>query len=174
MRLRGSRLVAIGMSLMPVAGMGCSDPTAHHVLHLVFQPDDLYEPVVKDEYFLNAPGSDREYAFETRYCDIYELGLRRKGGDIPASYRYAGRLSVEIVINNEMRERLDIVKSESHAYSDSGSGGYKRISLATFPLPPNCSDGNPVSIRVSVIEPEVIDDPLADSLEVYVRVSATP
>ena len=167
---------AFGFAIVIVAasGLGCVPVGVRHFYHLLVPPADLYEPIVIDAFFFGEAGAKRSYVLKPRYGDYYEIGLRAEGRTIPKDLRFQGQVRVDLFKGDELAESLDLTEMRTRYHAKNGEQGYARVAFASFALPLSpCSDAT-TRMQVTVVDPVVIDATLANSLQFYVGVAATP
>lgn len=89
---------------------------ARHLVHLVVQPKDLYEPVLIDEFPFNKEGFSKEYIIKPKYIDIYEIGFFDESCSIPSAYRFDGKMRLQIIQNEKIIYENDIMTMKSASY----------------------------------------------------------
>lgn len=145
-----------------------------HFLNLLVAPKDLYEPVVTDEFFFHDVGASKTYSLNPKYLDIYELGFLSGDQNIPSNYQFEGVVSAKFFYKNKLVLEAEITSVVSAWYAKNDMKHYRKISLLNFELPLKGKYRKDISLRLTVIEPDQETKSLADSLRLYIAVSATP
>ena len=65
-------LLGLCLCVFLFKGLFC-DPSFRHIWHLTFPPEDLYEPIVVDEFKFHEKGFEKRYVLKPKYLDGYVL-----------------------------------------------------------------------------------------------------
>ncbi|MDP3731770.1 MAG: hypothetical protein Q8R31_01890 [Candidatus Omnitrophota bacterium] len=145
-----------------------------HLIHLIIQPKDLYQPVITDNFLFYEEGFTKTYFLKPKYLDIYEIGFLAEKADISSKYKFEGKLKAEFFWKDKLLFDR-IVSSYNAAWSVNGDmEHFKEISLLKFEIPLQGKYKNDISIRLTVLEPDQELKKYADSIKLYIAVSAVP
>ena len=144
-----------------------------HLVHLALPPKDLYEPVLIDEFPFDKEGFSKEYSIKPKYIDIYEIGFFDESCSIPSTYRFDGKIELQIIQNEKIIYRKDIMAMESASYSKQDMNFYKKVVLTTFEFPVKKFKKDMI-LRVTVLKKDDKIDLFIDKIKLYVCVSSIP
>ncbi len=145
-----------------------------HLIHLVIQPKDLYQPIIIDDFLFYEKGFTKTYFLEPKYLDIYEIGFLAEKADISSKYKYKGKIKAEFFWKGKLLFDR-IVSSYNAAWSVNGdTEHFKEISLLKFEIPLQGKYKNDITIKLTVLEPDQELKKYADSIKLYIAVSAIP
>lgn len=147
---------------------------ARHLINLIIQPKDLYQPIITDNFIFYEEGFTKTYFLEPKHLDIYEIGFLAEKADISSKYKFKGKLKAEFFWKDKLLFDK-IVSSYNAAWSVNGdTEHFKEVSLLKFEIPLQGKYKNDVSIRLTVLEPDQELKKYADSTKLYIAVSAVP
>ena len=158
-----------GASLLPTSFM--------HLVHLIVTPKDLYNPIVYDEFLFYNKGHAKTYSLETKYNDYYEIGIIFEKKDMPSGYAtkskyiFNGKLKIDFFSKDLLVSSNIISSYESVIYSKNDMNYLEKISLSIFEVPLMGKYKKNVSVRVSVLEPDIVLKNYADSAKLYIGIS---
>ena len=169
-----SVIITIGVVIKVVKGFIPLPIGIRHLYHLIVAPDDLYEPIVRDNFLFYEKGFTKSYTLHPKYLDIYDLGIISVHEELSSKYKFSGKLSVEFlwkdkVLSTEMADSI-----ESATYVEGDMKKYKKVSLMSFEIPFSGKYKDDISIRISVIEPDQELKEYGDSVRLFLAVSASP
>jgi len=146
-----------------------------HFFHLISAPKDMYHPIITDNYLFHKQGFSKTYFLKPKYLDIYEIGFISKApNQIYSNYRFKGEVRVEFFYKEILLFDKVIKSTLSANYSDKDMGHYRSVSLLTFQIPLNGKYKNNISLRLTVVQPDVQLKSYANSIILYIAVSAIP
>jgi hypothetical protein len=126
-------------------------------IHFLFEPDDYYDPLIKDEFMFDEKGYSKTYLLPYKYPQKYAIKILR-GENKPSKINgLTGKLKAEFFYENKLlfekySARLDV------SFTDTV------IELIEFTMPLNNKYKSSTSVRLTVLEPfkelEEFDEPL--------------
>ncbi len=144
-----------------------------HLINLAFPPKDLYEPILTDEFPFDREGISKEYEIKPKYTDYHEIGFIDESCSIPSTYRFNGKIRLEIIQNNKSIFEKDITTMESALYSKDDMNFYKKVVLTTFGIPSKRSKEE-IILKITVLKKDDKMDYFIDKIKLYVAVSSRP
>lgn len=145
-----------------------------HLMYLIVTPKDLYKPIIIDNFLFYEKGFSKTYSLQPKYLDIYEIGFLSDKKDIPLSYKFQGKLKVEFFYKDKFLFEK-IATSYNAAWLVNGdSEHFKEISLLAFEIPLLGKYRNDVSIKITVLEPDIQIEAFKNPVKLYISVSAIP
>ena len=144
-----------------------------HLIHLAKPPKNLYEPVLIDKFPFNKEGFSKEYVINLKHIAIYELGFFDEISSIPSSFRFNGKIRLQIIQNKISIYEKDITAMESAVYSKDDMNCYKKVILTTFGIPPKKFNKDLI-LKITVLNKDDKIDSFVDKIKFYVAVSSTP
>lgn len=164
------------------------NPTTMHFIHLMTPPDDLYNPVVKDEFKFWEKGYKKEYLLDFEYTDYYSFGFKDSMEKIPSGwncsesesscdkkYEFDGKLKVSFYgSDSDLIEEFIIDEIRGGTLFGEDMEYYKEISLRGFEVPLKGKYKKNIVMVVEVLEPDEKLKEFEDSLQLFVAVSSSP
>ena len=151
-----------------------------HFIHLIVTPEDLYKPIVYDEFIFHTKGHTKTYSLETKYNDYYSIGIIFENKDMPSGYatkskyNFNGKLKIDF-FSRELLVSSKIISSfASVTYKKNDMNYLEKVSLSVFEVPLMGKYKRNISIRVSVLEPDNELKNYADSARLFIGISGTP
>lgn len=145
-----------------------------HLIHLALPPKDLYEPVLIDKFSFDKEGFSKEYLIKPKYIDIYEIGFFDESCSIPSTYRFDGKMQLQIIQNEKIIYGKDIIAMESASYSKEDMNFYKKVVLTTFQFPVKKFKKKDMILKITVLKKDDKMDPFIDKIKLYIAVSSRP
>lgn len=145
-----------------------------HFTHLMFPPSDLYEPIVNDDYLFWEEGFSEKYLLKPKYLDFYEIGLCSPIDPLPSSFRFQGKIKVQFFSKDELLFEKEIVSQIACVYADGDMKHYKNVSLLKFEMPLLGKYKDDVSVKLTVLKPDMNLEKYANSVKIYIAVSGIP
>ena len=142
-----------------------------HLVHLALPPKDLYEPVLIDEFPFDKEGFSKEYSIKPKYIDIYEIGFFDESCSIPSTYRFDGKIELQIIQNEKNIYEKDIATMKC-AYSGD-MNYYKKVVLTTFEIPPKKFKKDMI-LKITVLKKDDKMESFIDKIKLYIAVSSIP
>lgn len=142
-----------------------------HFVNLVKPPDDLYNPILIENFNFKVKNYTKTYRLKPKYADIYELGLVNEKEKIPTSFKFNGIMEMRLYHKNKQILNKIIDKTISHTYSKKDSNCLEKVVFTTFPMSVKGRDKNSIFLKVTVIQP---DDSISQFAKLYVAVSDLP
>lgn len=159
-------IVAIQFKPIPIG--------VRHIFHLIIQPDDLYKPLITDNFKFYKKNYTKTYNLDPKYFDFYEIDFRANKNVIPRTYKFQGRLLVEFFHRDEILLKTYVSSMESVFYSDSSMKFYKAVSLYKFELPFQGKYKKDIKVKITVEKPDYEIEKFNDSIMLYISVSSSP
>ncbi len=145
-----------------------------HLFHLIFPPNNLYQPIVLDKFLFYEKGFTKTYYLKPNYLDIYEIGFLIDKNGIESTYKFKGKIKVEFFVKDEFLIGSMITSMDSALYKGTNMTYYKQISLYKFDIPLQEKYINDLSVKLTVLEPVQELKRFSDNVTLYIAVSATP
>jgi hypothetical protein len=145
-----------------------------HFTHLIFPPVDLYEPIVNDEYLFWEEGFSKRYLLKPKYLDIYEIGLHSPTNHLPAIYKFQGIIKVQFFSEDKLLFEKEISSQIACDYVADDMTHYKNVSLLNFEIPLLGKYKNDISVKLTVLKPDLNLEKYSNSLKMYIAVSSIP
>ncbi len=138
--------------------------SSRHVLHLIFQPKDLYKPIVIDYFSFYKKGYTKTYSLKPKYLDYYALSFKIKSENTGEYLKYKGVLNIKIL--SKSGETL----LESNINIDDQTLFKQETELFNFPLPVSGKHSE-VNMRVEVLEPDTDFEKYGENINLVIGVS---
>lgn len=145
-----------------------------HISNMVFTPNDLYKPIVLDDFLFLKKDFSKTYYLKPKYYDIYEIGITSSKEDIPANYKFKGKLKFSFYSKDKLLLENYSLSNPSVFYSKNDNTKLRSIVLTTFDFPLINKYKNDISVKVIVIEEDETLKNYFDSIKLYFAVSSTP
>lgn len=166
--------VIVGVTVKVVKGFIPFPIGIRHLYHLIIAPDDLYHPIVTDNFIFYDKGFMKTYILHPKYLDIYDLGILSLNKDISSKYKFRGKLLVEFLWRDKLLFKRVADSIVTAWYVEGDMAKYKEVSLMNFEIPLLGRYKDDISVRISVLEPDQVLKKYGDSIMLYIAVSATP
>ena len=147
---------------------------ARHLLHLMTQPEDLYEPIMVDAFPFWQSGFSKSYSLSPRYMDFYELGFSVVDGGILSREKFDGKVKVEFFHEGNLVSEHEITSIQRGVYAGEDMTLYKKVSLLDFEIPLQGKYKKDISVRLTVLDADQKLEKYGDSLQMYIAVSTSP
>lgn len=142
--------------------------------HLIFQPKDLYDPLVVDCFLFYEQGFTKTYTIVPKYFDIYEVGFFIEGSKIESTYRFNGKIELEFYEKEDFVYGC-VVDAIASAVYDSGDMKYfRKVSLKEFPIPIQNKYAKNIRVKVTVLDPDETLKKYKNKIKLYIAVSSVP
>lgn len=148
--------------------------TLVHIAHLIVPPDDLYSPIVLDEFKVYEPGYERTIRVSPKYSDSYVIGLINTNGNFLANEFYQGELKAEFYWKDRFLFTESATKQLAVTYSDPDMKFLEKIMLIRFRIPLLDKYRDDISIRLIVVKADEKFKKYASATKLYVSVSPSP
>jgi hypothetical protein len=151
-----------------------------HIFHLMVTPEDLYNPIVYDEFLFYIKGHEKTYSLETKYNDYYSIGIIFTNNDMPSGYAtkskytFNGKLKIEFFYKDLLVSSEIISSYVRLIYSKNDMNYLEKISLSVFEVPLMGKYKKNISVKVSVLEPDNKLKNYADSARLFIGISGNP
>jgi hypothetical protein len=145
-----------------------------HLIHLMAEPKNLYQPIIVDKFLFYEQGVTKVYNLTPNYFDIYEIGFFVDGTGIEATYKFKGKIKAEFYWKDNLLFDRMITSMDQGWYKENDMSHYKQISLMKFEIPLLNRYAKDISIKLTVIDPDLQTKSLGDSINLYIGVSASP
>ena len=171
-------ILAIFVSLMifmlSPKGLG-----AVRILHLVFMPSNLFEPIISDDFKFYKDNFSSEYMLKPKYRDFYEILISSKTGfkasDFSNSndrYDLKGEFRIELFSGDEKIIDETVNRWSSATFMGNDLKTYTDLSIFEFPVQINGLKIEDTKLKISVVEPSQLLGKYKNDLQLQVRVSA--
>ncbi len=168
-------IIAIAILVVVVLYKFINIPASiYHVGHLAFPPRDLYQPIIYDAFSFDKKNFSETYNLKPKYSDIYEIGLVSAKDDIPASYKFSGKVKFSFFSDGKLLFERDSLPNPSVFYSKKDNTKIRAIVLMTFDLPIMNKYKDNLSVKVTIVEEDKILKNYIDSVKLYIAVSSAP
>jgi hypothetical protein len=167
-------LLIIGVMIKVTKGFIPFPIGIRHLYHRIIAPDDLYQPIVTDNFLFHDKGFMKTYILYPKYLDIYDIGILFANKDISSKYEFRGKLLLEFMWRDKVLFKRIVDSIDSAWYVEGDMAKYKEVSLMSFEIPLLGRYKNDISIRISVLEPDQELKIYGNSIMLYIAVSATP
>jgi hypothetical protein len=135
-----------------------------HFVHLLIPPNDLYRPIISDNFLFYEKGFNKTYPLEPKYLDFYDCGFTTDY-EIQPDYKFNGKIKFEFFWKNKQLFERTVTRPKTFSK--------KEVSLIHFEIPFLGKYKKDISMKVTVLEPDIV---LKDkkSIKLYIAVSGTP
>lgn len=142
----------------------------------VFMKKDYNSQIIED-FRLDIKGYSKTFDLNLKYFDTYSLGVTNGNIGFPEKYKFNGKLRLQFYYKNRVVRDEEVTKWHV-AWDMTGNNGkrgyHKEITLAYFKFPLDHKYKDNVTLRVTVIEPDVQISEFGKELKIVIGVSATP
>ena len=145
-----------------------------HLAHLILPPKDLYEPIVSDDYIFWEEGFSRKYLLKPKYLDFYEIGLYSPIDHLPAIFKFQGKIRAQFFFKNELLFEKEIGSQIAGIYIIGDMNHYKNVALLKFEMPLLGKYKDDVSVKLTVLKPDINLEKYVNSVKIYIAVSSIP
>lgn len=145
-----------------------------HLYYLLITPDDLYDPIVSNDFYFDIKGFSKTFELHPKYSSLHDLSISFLDGGITSKYKFSGKLLVEFLHNGNVVSQKTADKIIAAGYKGKDISKYNRITLMTFEIPIIGKFKDGISLRITVIEVDQILKKYKDSIRLQIAVSPTP
>lgn len=145
-----------------------------HLIHLTIEPKNLYQPIVSDKFLFYEQGVSKTYSLVPTYFDFYEVGFVVDGIGIDSTYKFKGKIKAEFYWKDSLLFERVITSMDQAWYKENDMHHYNKIALLKFGMPLLNKYAKDISIKLAVIDPDMQLKGVADSINLYIAVSASP
>jgi hypothetical protein len=173
-------ILSVILSFVILKGVSLLPTSLIHFLHLIVTPEDLYDPIVYDEFLFYNKGYSKTYSLKTKYNDYYSIGIIFENRDMPSGYAtnpkytFNGKLKIEFFYKDLLVSSEIVSSYVRFLYSKNDMNYLEKISLSVFEVPLMGKYKKDISVMVSVLEPDNELKNYADSARLYIGISGTP
>ena len=177
------RVTAVAILLLPLIMLAFVKITkgfvpiplwARSITHSIFEPEDLYKPIVTDDFTFYEKGFTRTYALKPKYLDYYMISFISGKQNISREYKVKGKLKAEFFWKDKFLFEKVATSQRAFWQSDNDHAHYKGIDLIDFEVPLNGKYKDDISVRLTVIEPDEQLREYGDTIKLIIGVSAIP
>jgi hypothetical protein len=161
---------------MPAAAFGGLRVTAGvmHLVHLVFPPKALYEPIVVDAFPFWTEGFSKTYSLAPIHKDIYEVGLLATNVNLSSKAIFTGKVKVEFLWQDMVVSECEITAIQGGVYAGKDMTRFRKASLMHFKVPIDGKYMTDISVRMTVLEADRNLEIYGESLQMFIGVSSSP
>lgn len=152
----------------------CFSLDIRHLYHLLIQPEDLYNPIIKDDFSFHKKGFSKTYELKPKYFDYYDMGIVFNENNISSNYKFSGKLLVEFFYKDKLVSDATVSQIAAAWPSKTDDSKYREIALFSFAIPISKKYKKDISIRITVLEEDEVLKEYKDSIQLFVAVSAIP
>ncbi len=145
-----------------------------HILHLASPPEDLYKPIITDDFLFYEKGFTKTYQLKPKYLDRYMIGLVSEKQNISWGYKFSGKIKAEFFWKDTFLFEKIITSSYASGQADNNTKYFKNTYLSNFEVPLNGKYKDDISVRLTVIEPDEQLREYGDTIKLTIGVSAIP
>ncbi len=145
-----------------------------HIFHLAFPPEDLYEPIVVDDFKFYEAGFTKTYVLRPKYLDGYGIGILSEKQNIPWGYKFNGKIKAEFFWKDAFLFEETITSSYASGQADNKTKYYKNTYLFDFDVPLKGKHKDDISVKLTVLEPDENLKEYGDTIKLFIGVSAIP
>lgn len=142
----------------------------HHFMHLKNPPEDLYNPLVLDEFDFGEKGFSKTYKVLPKFKDFHEVGVVFDESGFEAKHKYSGLLKIVFMCGNSIILRKQIDRFNRAWFLDNNMEKIKKLSFITFESS-LCENYSEIDIKLTVERPDIV---LSQKGRLYISVSAVP
>ncbi len=178
------RMVAVAILLLPLVMLAFVKitkgfipmPTIRHILHLTFPPEDLYEPIVVDEFKFHEKGFEKRYVLKPKYLGGYMIGFVSGKQNIPQKETFKGKIKVEFFWKDTFLFEKTVTSQRAavDADNDKTMKYYKKVILVSFEVPLQGKYKDDISVRLTVLEADENLKKYGNSIKLFIGVSPIP
>ena len=145
-----------------------------HLLHLASPPEDLYKPIITDDFLFYEKGFTRTYSLQPKYLDFYNIGFLVENCNLSSKYKFSGKVKVDFYWKDKLLCSKQIISQISAAYSNSDLKHFSDVLLLSFEIPFQGKYKDDISVRLTVLEPDEGLKEYGDSIKLFIGVSPIP
>lgn len=145
-----------------------------HIFHLMCPPEDLYAPIVLEEFQLYHEGYTHTFSLSPKYYDSYVIGFTSTKQNISVEDIYDGALRAEFYWKNELLFEKTSTSQLAAIYADSEMKFYKKVVLIDFEIPLLGKYKDEISVKLTVLKADEKLKKYADSTKLFIGVSPLP
>ena len=101
------------------------------------------------------------------------MGFFDESRNIPSTYRFDGKVRLQIIQNEKIIYKKEIVAMESASYLKDDMNFYKKVILTTFEIPPKKIKKDMI-LKITILKKDDKMDPFIEKIKLYVAVSSIP
>ncbi|MBN1823857.1 MAG: hypothetical protein JW803_06030 [Endomicrobiales bacterium] len=146
----------------------------HHLLNPIIDNQNLYEPIVKDDFSFHDRYSSKQYTINPRYIDIYEIGIMTKTKGIPSTYKFEGKIKAVFYCQNKLVFETSSQAQLNAYYTNNLMNYYKSIVLLKFNIPLVNKYRDNITVKITILEPDIKLKAYKDDIYLYIAVSGVP
>ena len=151
----------------------------HHLLNLIKPSQDLYKPIIFENFNFDQKGLVARYDIKADFFDFYTLAIvleepKIEAGafsDFAKKLVFKGRIKVEFFYKNTLLSMKEIISSEQVIKMDNGS---VQVNLFNFPIPIAGKYSNDLSIKIEVLDSDNSLSSFAKRTKVLIGVNGIP
>lgn len=135
-------------------------------------PEDLYKPIVYDNFDFHKIGFSKSYKLNYKYFDTYEIEIVDKEKKIPSGFLETnkefsldGKIKIEFFSNDNLIYKKIVNDVVGGAFNINDFNFYETVVLLTFDIPIDINYFNNLSMKLTVLEP------IAKLPESYLKIS---
>jgi hypothetical protein len=135
---------------------------------------DLYVAQVSEDFNLQERGFSKTFLLNPKHIDKYSVGITNGEIGFPEDYEFSGKLLIQYYHDNNIVFEQEITKQDVAWDMAGEKRRFKEITLSYFDVPINDKYKDDISIKATVIDPDVKVGEFVKNLKIVIGVSATP
>lgn len=142
------------------------------LMYLAMPPDDLYEPIVKDNFLFYEKGFTKTYSLQPKYLVSYNIGFLIESGNLSSKYKFSGKVKVDFYWKGKLLFSKEITSHISASYADNDLKHFSDVRLLRFEIPFQGKYIDDISMRLTVLEPDENLKQYGDSIKLFIKVGS--
>lgn len=142
-----------------------------HLLHLAISTDDLFDPIVMDEFKFYEKGYTKTFLLKPKYLDIYTIGFTIEKGVLTSKYKFDGKIKAEFYYRDQYLFSSEATSWISAGYSATSYEYLSDVLLMQFEIPLHGKYIDNISVKVTVLNPDESLRECGNSIQLCIRVS---
>ena len=164
-----------------VCGMDSLPIYLKRFCHLFLKPDDLFDPVVQNQFNFWDKGYSEEIPLRVKYDDRYAITIEcldrtyciPSGWGTADKYQFKGIIRAEFFCEEKLILSRQITEAQAIVYQEGEMDCLRKIILLFFDIPIKGKYKNDIRLRLSVLKPDLSLREYAPSIQLTIAVSGT-
>jgi hypothetical protein len=142
-----------------------------HFVHLLYNSEDLCQPIVTDSFPFYEKGSTKTYQLKPKYLDFYEIGFSHGEDSKLVNYSFKGKIKADFYWKDKLLFEKENILPIRGGYTQEGAKYFKETSFLEFGIPLQGKYKENISVKLTVMEPDENLKQYGDTVKLFIRVS---
>ena len=162
--------ILVLLSLRAIKGFIPLPNGVRNLVYLAMPPEDLYEPILEDNFLLYEKGFTKTYSLKFKYLVSHHIGFLVKNRDSSSQYKFSGKVRADFFWKDKLLFSEEMTSHFSAGYAGGDMKDFSDVRLMRFDIPLQGKYKDDINVRLTVLEPDESLKQYGDSIRLFVKV----